>query len=335
MSNDTMNENHGGYVRRIRADTQRYVEDLLGENEKLRRMVAGLESEAAVLTREKKRLVTQLEAVRKLVDCDRNEHQQLRQRLVDIEDQNRSFSERYVEVEQQNNDLANLYVAGYRLHGTLNRQEVLEAIQEIIINLIGCEEFAVFEAAAEGAGLGLVTSFGLDEDRLRRLSPEEGVVSRVYRDGETVLAERCDAAERHPEESDLTACIPLKIDQQVIGVIAIFRLLPQKIDGLQALDHELFDLLAAQAGVALYSTRLHASVAIEPLPPADTEAVALPRQLSSSLARHYSPAAHLARSGTTWQGLAPTSWFAGDRLESRDLSHLVTLVGLAVGPSPR
>ncbi len=267
MNNNT--DSHGGYVRRVRADTQRYVGDLLGENEKLRRMVAGMESETAVLTREKKRLEIQIEAVRKLVDCDRREHEELRQRLVDVEGQNRTFSERYVEVERQNNDLANLYVAGYRLHGTLDRQEVLEAIQEIIINLIGCEEFAVFEVdvkSDDAASLHRVSSFGLDEAFIQRLTPEEGLIGRAYRDEETILAERFADVERGPEEKHLTACIPLKVDDQVIGVIALFRLLPQKADGLEALDHELFDLLASQAGVALYSSSLHALTGTNPVP---------------------------------------------------------------------
>ena len=256
---------HGGYVRRVRADTQRYVEDLLGENEKLRRMVAGLESETAVLTREKQRLQTQLEAVRKLIDCDRREHEELRRRLVDVEGQNRTFSERYVEVEKQNNDLANLYVAGYRLHGTLDREEVLMAIQEIVVNLIGCEEFGVYEADAAGDELRLVTSFGLEGDHLRSLSPDSGLIGQAFREGDTIVAGGA-AADRLPGEDHLTACVPLKVDDRVIGVIAIFRLLPQKDEGLEALDHELFELLASQAGVALYATSLHA-LAVAGQPP--------------------------------------------------------------------
>src|ERR1051326_6404126 len=50
------------------------------------------------------------------------------------------FSSRYIDVEQQNTNLANLYVATYQLHGTLDRDRVLAAIKEVIINLIGSEE---------------------------------------------------------------------------------------------------------------------------------------------------------------------------------------------------
>ncbi len=62
-------------------------------------------------------------------------------------------------------------------------------------------------------------------------------------------------ARRGPAERDggLTAAVPLKIDRQVTGVIAIFRLLEQK-PGLDPTDHELFDVLSHQAAMALYST---------------------------------------------------------------------------------
>ena len=52
---------------------------------------------------------------------------------------------RFAEVEQLNSNLANLYVASYRLHGSLARADVLSTLQEIVINIIGSEKFAVFE----------------------------------------------------------------------------------------------------------------------------------------------------------------------------------------------
>ena len=59
----------------------------------------------------------------------------------------------------------------------------------------------------------------------------------------------------------LVACIPLKLDNDVTGLIAIFSLLPHK-PGLEALDHELFDLLATHAATALYCTSLHEGSAV-------------------------------------------------------------------------
>jgi hypothetical protein len=58
---------------------------------------------------------------------------------------------------------------------------------------------------------------------------------------------------RGPGEEDLTAVVPLQLAGQVTGVISIFRLLPQK-PRFEDLDHELFDLLASHAAMALHCT---------------------------------------------------------------------------------
>lgn len=66
------------------------------------------------------------------------------QRIKLVESENIDFANRYVEIEAENNSLARLYIATYQLHATLDFREVLKIISEIIINLIGGEEFAIF-----------------------------------------------------------------------------------------------------------------------------------------------------------------------------------------------
>ena len=83
---------------------------------------------------------------------------------------------------------------------------------------------------------------------------------RCARTAEIYLTGRDDNAGLRLEEKDLSACIPLHFDGRLLGVVAIFRLLPQKT-GLVALDHELFDLLATHAARALYCTELQSRVA--------------------------------------------------------------------------
>ena len=59
------------------------------------------------------------------------------------------------------------------------------------------------------------------------------------------------------EEGEVCACIPLKIKDRVVGVIAIYRLLSHKT-GLTSLDHKLIELLAGHAATALVSSKLYA-----------------------------------------------------------------------------
>ena len=244
------------YVQKVHRDTQRYVADLLAENEALRLRIAGLEGERSALERRLARLEERATAAGEDLRRERRAHEELRQRLDEVESQNRAASERYVQVEQQNTNLAKLYVAGYRLHGTLDREEVLAAIQEIIINLVGCEELAIFESAA--GELRLVSSFGIDTERYRKVPLDAGRIGAVARGGEAYLTEASGAPPASALDEHLTACIPLTVEGRVNGVIAIFRLLPQKERGLEDLDREMLDLLSAQAGIALYCSALHA-----------------------------------------------------------------------------
>jgi hypothetical protein len=228
---------------------------LLSENEKLRVLVASLESEKTQLKEEKLLLQERLLMAREELDRIRSEEVSLQRKLANIETEHRQFSEQYEKVEVQNSNLANLYVASYRLHGTLDRQEVLGIIQEIIVNLVGSEEMGVFELNTKGKALSLVASLGIDPAHYQSIPLGSGPIGRVALTGEPYVAGHAGSTGGSPEET-LTACIPLKLNDKVTGAIAVFRLLPQK-DGLETLDHELFDLLATHAAMALYCTGLH------------------------------------------------------------------------------
>jgi transcriptional regulator with GAF, ATPase, and Fis domain len=261
-------EGQGSYVFKVREDTRRYVQDLLGENEKLRRLVASLESDKSRLISEKMVLQEKLLGLREELDRIYHEQSDLRRQLAEVEAANQHSSRQYFEVEQQNNNLANLYVASYQLHSTLDRGEVLAAIQEIVINLIGSEELAIYELGADGTALRLVGSFGIDPVAYATVPLGSGIIGRTAVSGEIYLSGNPGKGNdfaRAPREANLTACVPLKLGDQVSGALAVFRLLPQK-NGLEAIDYELFNLLAAHAGTALYLTRLHSDLSRQKAP---------------------------------------------------------------------
>lgn len=242
---------HGAYVRKVQEDTQNFAQGLIGEVERLRVQVAALESEKAALAAQAREIETMVRA-----------NDALRAQIEGIKAETEGYSSRYAAVEQQNSNLANLYVASYRLHGTLDRGEVIAAIQEIIANLVGSEEAALFEIDPDTKTLELVASFGVDRDQCPSIPVGSGLIGLTARTGEILVVDPSQASGATGLESRLTACVPLKLDTTVTGVIAIFGLLPQK-GGIEDLDRELFDLLATQAAFALYCTALHAKVALE------------------------------------------------------------------------
>jgi len=250
MSEDRPKEAGVSYVDRVLHDAQRYTRELLDENQRLRELAFGLEED-------KRRLGEQLQAFRDSAERFDRQQADLQQRLQLMQSESQRFAQQFVEVERQNSNLANLYVASYQLVGTLDRAQVLQVIQEILANLVGSEETAIFERAQDGA-LVVVSTNGVEVQDMAGLGAGQGVVASVAASGETWIAG--DGGDAAGAEATLTACVPLKLADRVTGAIAIFRLLPQK-NGLEPVDRELFDLLATHAAMALYCTALHARLA--------------------------------------------------------------------------
>ena len=235
------------YVQRVRDHTRQYVHGLLAERESLRGLVTALEENNRALE-------MQVQALRMELEHYHNARVRMEEQLKQSEQHNQRFSDEFLQIEQQNNNLANLYVASFRLHGTVDKKELLLAIQEIVANLIGSEELGVYEMVAGGRTLTLVHSFGINADRLQRVTVGAGKIGAAVAQGKVYVREGPAGAGEEPDDS-LTACIPLKLDDEVVGAIAIFRLLQQKAS-LEAVDLELFDLLATHAATALYAANL-------------------------------------------------------------------------------
>jgi GAF domain-containing protein len=161
------------------------------------------------------------------------------------------------ESEAQVANLASLYVAVTSVHGALDRPSVLASVQEIVTNLIGSEELAIFEIDAAHGRLTLLASTGVEPGPYQEVYIGEGAIGRAAATGERLI--RQDGGSLTEDgDAALTACIPLKVAGRVVGVLAVFRLLPHK-GRLDSIDIDLFDVLAAHAASALLFTRLYAA----------------------------------------------------------------------------
>ena len=224
-----------------------FTEELMGENERLRYRVVQLEAERM---NPSDMLVKEVERLRLENDQMAQKLEFLDSKFQEVEAENKDFAQRYVEVEEQNESLANLYVASHRLHSTLDSSEVVECIKEILLNMIGSEDFGLFVVDDETvevvrSGYEGETAGGPEKARFALGEGLEGVVALG---GEPFFSE---AAGEDP-----CACVPLKIKDRVVGVIAIYSLLSHK-KGLSVLDHKLLELLAGHAASALISSKLY------------------------------------------------------------------------------
>jgi transcriptional regulator with GAF, ATPase, and Fis domain len=227
-----------------------FTEELLRENQRLRYRLASIETEA-VPPEEAQRLRDQVSQLTE-------ENRRIQERFREVEEENKDFANRYIEIEEQNNNLANLYVASYQLHSTLDFREVIQIVQEIVINLIGAEAFAILLLDEKTNELKTIAFEGDDVmPGLGQISTRlgEGVMGTVARTGESYYVNQDVEGGAVTIDKPLAA-VPLKIKEHVIGLIVIYRLLQQK-DAFSAVDYELFSLLAAHAATAIFSSKLY------------------------------------------------------------------------------
>lgn len=235
--------------------TKDFTEELLKENERLRFKLASTQSgEGGAANHDEcnKRAQQLQDRVRQLEEQVASLEHKFRQ----AEEENKDFANRYLEVEEQNNNLANLYVASYQLHSTLDFSEVLRIVMEIIINLVGAETFCIMLLDEKSNDLRIVANEGLDEYKNERVQLGTGKIGNVAKTGESFYINQELEAINGADFYNPIACIPLKIKEHVIGVIAIYKLFVQK-EGFTAVDYELFTLLAGHAATAIFSSRLY------------------------------------------------------------------------------
>lgn len=175
----------------------------------------------------------------------------LREQLPRLTVENHRLSPRLDALEDQGAGLVELYISTRRLTQATDRCDALDAIQEIIISVVGCEEYAILQADADGVGLELVASLGIDATHLDGASAE--VIVRVMESGTPFFAPARHALTGElAETSDVvTACVPLCASGgRVVGAIVLYRLLPHK-PALDRLDRSLLELLSVEAGRSL------------------------------------------------------------------------------------
>ncbi len=226
------------YVERVREATRSLFEDLLEANRRLCLAIA-------VLSEDRNAAPNGVEDFGTLSARWHGEQERLLELLGAAERESKEFESQVIEVEEQNSNLAALYAAGSALHSSLDYKTILTSIEEIIINLIGSEQFAIVKA--DGALTPQVLC-GMSADKLQGLSPQTGIIGRAMRDGRPLVTPRGMPV----DATGVRVCVPLVAAGHTRGFVLIFGFLPQKNEIL-ALDHELFALVGSQAAMALYA----------------------------------------------------------------------------------
>ena len=230
-----------------------FTQELMKENERLRYRIVELEKSQQFFERDVEDTDENRRLLAHIAELER-EKEEILARIRNVEEENQDFAARYLEIELENNNLANLYIASYQLHSTLDFREVLQIITEIIINLIGAEEFSIMLLDEKTNELQAVATEGIAREDIPSVKLGIGIIGQVAKTGESYFAD--DTSLGTTDLAEPMVCIPLQIKEHVIGVLVIYKLLVQKTHFAEV-DYELFTLLAGHAATAVFSSRLY------------------------------------------------------------------------------
>jgi hypothetical protein len=157
------------------------------------------------------------------------------------------------------NDLR-LEAARKRLVESSGQEDALDGLREIVANFLGSEEMGLFRVDRRAATFRLFWSFGIDAENydLTRALGETGL-QRVMR-GECHV--ELPGRNRSGGVVKVQAFVPICFANQTVAVLAILRLLPQKV-AFDRSDMELFKLLSNEAAKPLFGASAHSKPANE------------------------------------------------------------------------
>jgi len=153
-----------------------------------------------------------------------------------------------------------LEAARRRLAESCHQEDALEGLREIVANFLGSEEFGLFTVDRTQGVFRAAWSFGIELDHYDlMLALGDTGVQRVMRGEPHVEGARRDG---HALSAKVKAFIPIREAGQTIAILAILRLLPQKI-AFDRSDLDLFKLLSEEAGKPIFGASSHSKSAAE------------------------------------------------------------------------
>lgn len=177
------------------------------------------------------------------------EEMRLRQQVEQLAATNRNMSALLVAAEHRNNDMAKLLVTVRRMIESRDGAAVLAGIQEILVNVIGTEDFVIYATDDEGA-LIPIAGMGEHYDSVRHGKGARADLATLVRAGRIVVGR----VQRHAfplaSSPDVAACVALSIVDNVVGAVVIHSLLAHR-ETLSECDEDVLTLLAQYGATAI------------------------------------------------------------------------------------
>lgn len=232
----------------------RLGEEFTRDYEQLEQRLRLLEEENAAL-RAKVEADDAIRELLKKIELLEHEKADLLSRFKRVEALSSSVSARVQEVETEFSNLASLFVASNQIHSSLSPRAVTRRIKEILSQMVGAERYAMYLVNPEGTELVPIASEGVAGADLIPVRLHSEPLGTAFSSGKAYIDEEGDPSKGTLQKP--AAVLPLCVDDQVVGAIAIFSTLSQKAR-FDTVDFELFRLLGQHAAAALVGASLFA-----------------------------------------------------------------------------
>lgn len=147
---------------------------------------------------------------------------------------------------------AKVFAARMRLQDAGDQSDALEAIREVVANLLGSEQLALYKVDKKKAALWLYWSFGIDPNKYPVLDVIKEPHLESVLDRKVVVRGDQGHDRLLSTHDPVTALVPILVGGEVAAVLVIFRLLPQK-PGFELADRQICEVISNFGGRAIRS----------------------------------------------------------------------------------
>lgn len=239
------------FVRSFLHKSAELTEELIRDNQSMEEQLIQLRAENSKL---RAQLASNDTARELLATVERLEAEQ--KELLQRSSELTLYEQRQADTERELNDLASLYVASCQLSSTLSVGRVVKHMCELMEQLVGAQSFVLYLITSDGKRGIPVSAQGRLPAALAPIVLDDGPLADASLTGVARIHEP--GAARAPGEP--IAVLPLHFASQVVGVFAVYELLPHK-SAWAKVDRELFKLLSVHGATALIAANLYAKEA--------------------------------------------------------------------------
>jgi GAF domain-containing protein len=163
--------------------------------------------------------------------------------------------------DQKVGDLEKLLLAARRLESCADRPAVLAALQDILVTVVGSNDFVMLALDEEGRTMWPILGVGANGTACGPLLVSDPLVSAALETGRCQVAGPRGVGEL-PRNGPL-ASVPLMSWPHTVGALVLFTLVTHR-SGLRPVDVELLDFLSSHAATALQLADLRSAEAQRP-----------------------------------------------------------------------